>query len=325
MAAVKKIKVQSGLFQVSISPPNKEVGRWCYEVSLKVVDGKGVATVKNTNTGVTEGDYPLNKIRKSVIISLCESIAEKYKDKPPKKTSNRIKKPKCNPISVKFVVELDGACSDGSKRQLMCEIRWGTMTIGIEQPDGRTFVGNAPERFTATFYRLNADGKKSGQASECPCASITFDEVARIALIAESEIRWVVRKSTPKKNTLEGYSAPPCDECGKDIGESAHCVSFPPDTSRKLLCQRCMNKFYDTSYEFHGAPDELLQRHLTKKRGPYEKLISYDSCSKCSRELKNTYYPIGFIPTQKEIVLCPSCWSRATLHEGWRCQLDFSS
>lgn len=328
---VVKVMLTKGVFSASIPPLNGSTGTWDYNVVVTFVDGKPTANVTEKLPGVraSRSQHPITKISEQAILSLVTEIGLKHQDMPAKRKGRAGRNSKFLVTQVDFDVLLNGKCEGGADRILEANVVQKTMTIPESQPDGRTFWVAAPEKFTVSFRRKTEAGK--GQWREWPCASIRNEEISRLALLAEAETSWAPPKQpTPKTNTLPGYSEPPCGRCGKGIGKQASYLSFPPDPTKLLLCSRCstiaQQEAFDAKRELehHRAPDDVLQAHLTKKRGPYKKVNNSNVCTKCNKTIKTTGYEIGFIPTQEMICLCPSCWSKATLHDGWRCQLDFN-
>jgi hypothetical protein len=255
-----------------------------------------------------------------VIDTSAEKPARPKKAKKVKKAKKPTKQKLHDEV---FDITIGGADTEGNPR--VCEVRFRKrrMQIPVLQPDGRTFWQSAPEPYTAEVRRKTDAGKSSWVSVVSANAGEEFARDA--AERAADSIKWgppSARK--PPKNTMPGYVEPPCTGCGKGIGKQATCFRFPGDPTVQLYCLRCMGKIWGDRTQVENVyptPRYMMKGHLPNQSTPPTP-YSGGACSKCSQHMPRGGYSVRWMPTNTMIELCPSCWSKATLHDGWRAQLD---
>ena len=162
----------------------------------------------------------------------------------------------------------------------------------------------------------------NNQAVRSKTISLEATELSRKLFISTTK----KEKTSRRDLSLPNYSEPPCTKCGKGIGESGNCCRLPPDPDIHLLCSKCWSECYSDcgqSYEFFSpTPIKLLKGHLPVHTRPPTPLKDKSICSKCRVVLKKGGYRFAWIPTNVEMIFCTRCWNRATVHDGWRAQMD---
>ena len=327
MAQVLRVVIGEATFRVSLPPPNGDKGYWEYEIVTCVEQKKRVAKVSHMITGMQSmkpvGCFPVDRVSAKTMIALAEQVASQTPLSPPKGKG----RPKTQKASLRltcFEVELDGICDDGMPRICDVIIQHGRMDHAVQQPDGRWFSAPCPEPLTATVRRKTKAGK--GRWHEVPVSKHCPEEAGRASLAVADQISWAAARSKPPPtNTMPCYSEPPCTGCGNGIGKQASCFRFAGDPTVQLYCLRCMGKVWGNNVprdESILPTRHMMKGHLPTHTTPPTPCSDESICGKCGKAIKERYYRCGWIPTNQMFVFCPGCWSKATLHDGWRAQLD---
>jgi hypothetical protein len=327
MTMLNRVRVREAHFLVSVPPPNGDTGFWEYEIVAVPRAAGNVAQVRNQISGMKGmkplGEFPIDRVSEKTMLALAQELAAREAERPAK-GKGKPKAPRTRATEVHFLAELDGTDAAGGRRVCEVIIRPGHMMGEELQPDGRVFWKPVAEPYTASVRRKTAAGK--GGWFDVAVSNYGPAEAGRAALAVADRISWAAPKSKPPStNTLPGYSEPSCTKCRKSIGKMATCCRFPPDPTVHLCCSRCMGKVYVDQVQHehvHPTPHHLLKGHLPVHSTPPTPCIDGTSCGKCNKPIKDTHYTCGWIPTNQIMVFCPSCWSKATLHDGWRAQLD---
>ena len=160
----------------------------------------------------------------------------------------------------------------------------------------------------------------NNQAVRSKTISLEATELSRKLFISTTK----KEKTSRRDLSLPDYSEPPCTKCGKGIGEFGYCCRLPPDPNVHLLCLKCYSDCGPNPNIkiVSPTPIKLLKGHLPVHTRPPTPLKDKSICSKCRVVLKKGGYRFAWIPTNVEMIFCTRCWNRATVHDGWRSQMD---
>lgn len=327
MTTLKRVRVREAHFTVSVPPPNGDRGFWVYEITAVPKSGGSIAKVCHQISGMKAmkplGEFPIERVSEKTMLALAQQLATGEAERPAI-GKGKPKAPRTVAREVHFLAELDGVDAVGESRVCEVIIRPGRLMGEELQPDGRVFWKPVPEPYTASVRRRTVAGK--GGWFDVAVSNYGPAEAGRAALTVADRISWAApRSKPPSTNTMPGYSEPPCTKCGKGIGKMATCCRFPPDPAVHLCCSRCMGKVYTDHVQHehvHPTPRHLLKGHLPVHATAPLPCSDETRCDKCGKAIRDTHYKCGWIPTNQIVVFCPSCWSKATLHDGWRAQLD---
>lgn len=327
MTMLNRVRVLAAHFSVSVPPPNSDRGFWIYEIVAVPKVGGSIAKVRHQISGMKAmkplGEFPIDRVSEKTMLALAQQLAAAEPERPAI-GKGKPKAPRTCVTEVHFLAELDGTDAVGGRRVCEVIIRPGRMMGQELQPDGRLFWKPVAEPYTATVRRKTAAGK--GGWFEVAVLDYSPGEAGRAALAVADRISWAAPKAKPaSSNTMPGYAEPRCTKCGKGIGKMATCCRFPPDHTVHLCCSRCMGKVYADQLQHervHPTPRHLLKGHLPVHATPPMPCRDETRCGKCGKAIKDTLYRCGWIPTNQIVAFCPGCWSKATLHDGWRAQLD---